>query len=118
MKTLYERLGGESGVRKIVNDVLDKNQSNPKIGHYFDDVDMDKLKNTVFEFFSMGIGGPHQYTGKDMVAAHEGLNISDAEFELGNEDTVEALQENGIENEEIEEVVGILNSMRGDVVGK
>jgi hemoglobin len=58
--SLYERLGGEAGVRKIVNDVLDNNQNNPLIGHHFQHVEMDRLKQLVFEFFSMGTGGPHQ----------------------------------------------------------
>ena len=52
--SLYERLGGEAKVRKIVNDILDKNYNNPDIGHYFRKVDMKKLKQLVFEFFSMG----------------------------------------------------------------
>ena len=116
--SLYERLGEEAGVRKIVNDVLERNKNNPQIGHYFKDVDMAKLKQLVFEFFSMGIGGPHKYTGRDMVTAHEGLNISSEHFEIGNEDTVDALKENGIGDSEIEEVISILNSMKGDVINR
>lgn len=78
--SLYERLGAESGVRKIVNDVLDKNLNNPVIGHHFQKVDMDKLKQLVFEFFSMGTGGPHTYTGRDMRTTHTNLNISEEDF--------------------------------------
>lgn len=116
--SLYERLGGEAGVRKLANEILDHNLNNPAIGHYFQKVDMDKLKQRVFEFFSMGTGGPHQYTGKDMVAAHQGLNITDQEFDIGNDDVVKALKENGVGGTERDEVIGILNSLRGDVVGK
>ncbi len=116
--SLYERLGGASGVRKIVSDILDKNLSNPSIGHYFKDVDMPKLKQSVFEFFSMGTGGPHQYSGKDMVAAHQGLNISNSDFDQGNDDTIAALKESGVDDELIEDVMKILESMRADIVGK
>lgn len=116
--TLYERLGGESGIRKIANDVLDKNLRNPHIGHHFRNVDMDRLKQLVFEFFSMGTGGPHQYTGRDMLTAHTGLNISEKDFQLANNDTIEALEENGVGKTEINEVIAILNSMKGEVVGK
>ncbi|MFC0775502.1 group I truncated hemoglobin [Terrimonas alba] len=114
--SLYERLGGEQGLRKIVNDILDKNFSNPKIGHHFKNVDMDKLKQLVFEFFSMGIGGSHIYTGRDMRSAHADLGISQRDFSLGNDDVSEALKENGVSKAEIDEVIGILNSMKGDVV--
>ncbi len=116
--TLYERLGGEPGVRKIVNDILDKNAGNPLIGHYFRNINMDRLKQLVFEFFSMGIGGPHQYTGRDMLTTHSGLNISEADFQFANNDTVKALEENGVGDAEKDEVIAILDSMKGDVVGK
>lgn len=114
--TLYERLGGEEGVRKIVNDILDRNLNNPVIGHHFQKVDMDKLKQLVFEFFSMGIGGPHTYTGRDMRTAHTNLNISEVDFLRGNYDVVLALEDNGVGEAEKNEVIAILDSMKNDVV--
>ena len=78
--SLYERLGGEAKVRKIVNDILDKNYNNPDIGHYFRNVDMKKLKQLVFEFFSMGTGGSHKYTGRDMRTSHASLKINEEDF--------------------------------------
>lgn len=114
--TLYERLGGETGVRKIVDNVLDKNLSNPEIGHHFQKVDMNRLKQLVFEFFFMGTGGPHQYTGRDMRTAHMNLNITEEDFLKANHDTMLALEENGVGERERNEVISILNSMINDVV--
>jgi hemoglobin len=114
--SLYERLGGESGVRKFVNDVLDKNFNNPLIGHHFQNIDMHRLKQLVFEFFSMGTGGPHQYTGRDMRTTHAGLNISEEDFLSGNDDVLRALEENGIGQVEKNEVIAILNSMKEDII--
>lgn len=115
--TLYERLGGEAKVRKIVNDVLDRNFNNPMIGHHFKKVDMPKLKQLVFEFFSMGTGGPHAYTGREMRASHKGLNITADDFERANIDTIIALRENGVGETEANEIIAILDSMKHDVVG-
>lgn len=115
-QSLYERLGGEVIVRKFVNDVLDKNSNNPLIGHHFQHIDMDKLKSLVFEFFSMGTGGPHHYTGRDLPASHLHLNISDEDFEIANQDTIQAMEENGIGQQEQNEVMAILNSLKGSVV--
>ena len=114
--TLYERLGGEAKVRKIVNDVLDRNYNNPIIGHHFKKVDMDKLKQLVFEFFSMGTGGPHAYTGREMRASHKGLNITEDDFDQANIDTITALKENGVGETEANEIIAILDSMRNDVI--
>jgi len=114
--SLYQRLGGETRVRKIVNDILDKNLSNPLIGHHFRSIDMNKLKQLVFEFFSMGTGGPHHYTGRDMRSSHANLNITEQDFEIANEDTLAAMEENGVSEEDKKEIISILNSMKSDVV--
>lgn len=115
-RTLYERLGGETGVRSLAEDVLEKNLNNPQIGHYFHCIDMAKLKQLVFEFFSNGIGGPHTYTGRDMISTHTGLNISEHDFEIANEDTVHVLKEHGAGEEEIRDVMAILNSLKDQVI--
>ncbi len=116
VKSLYERLGGEPGVRKLVNDVLDKNAGNPLIGHHFSKVDMNKLKQLVFEFFSMGTGGPHTYTGRDMRTTHANLHITEKDFSDANNDTLLAMEENGVAQAEKEEVIAILDSLKNDVV--
>ncbi|MEO5999204.1 MAG: group 1 truncated hemoglobin [Chitinophagaceae bacterium] len=116
-KSLYERLGAEQGVRNIVNDVLDKNANNPLIAHHFKNIDMDKLKQLVFEFFSMGIGGPHSYTGRDMRTSHTGMNINEEEWVTATDDTLWALDTNGIGQVEKNEVIAILESLKGDIVG-
>ena len=116
--TLFERLGGEIKVRKIVNDVLDKNSNNPLIAHHFSNIDMKGLKEKAFEFFSMGTGGPHQYTGKDMRTAHANMNISAEEYDSATEDTLSALDDNGIGQEEKNEVLAILEHLKGDIVTK
>ena len=115
--TLYEKLGTELGVRKIVNDVLDKNANNPLIGYHFINTDMDKLKQLVFEFFSMGTGGPHKYTGRDMRTSHTGMHINETEWASATDDTVWALDTNGVGQAEKNEVIAILESLKGDIVG-
>ena len=42
--------------------------------------------------------------------------ISETDFNIGNDDVEKALKENGVADTEINEVISILNSMKGDVV--
>lgn len=114
--TLYKRLGEEPGVRKIVSDVLDINSTNPIIAHHFSKTDMKKLKQLVFEFFSMGTGGPHQYTGRDMRTAHADMKINEKEWISASDDMLLALDKNGIGQDEKDEVMAILESFRRDIV--
>jgi hemoglobin len=116
-KSLFERLGKEAGIRKIVNDVIDKHSSNPIIGHHFRNTNMDKHKQLVFEFFSMETGGPNKYNGRDMRTSHTDMHINEEEWVSATDDTISALDQNGIGEKEKNEVIAILESLKGDIVG-
>ncbi len=100
------------------NSFEDVHFNNPHVGHYFQCIDMTKPKQLVFEFFSYGLGGPHTYTGRDMIPAHTGLNISERDFEIANEDSVHVIREHGAGEEEIHDVMAILNSLKDQIILK
>ncbi len=114
--TLYERLGGESGLSSIVRDVITNHMNNPTIKTRFQDSDTDKLHRLSLEFFGMGSGGPQKYTGKDMKEAHRGMNISEEEFLAVVDDVMLALDKNNIAADARNEVLGILHSLKRDVI--
>lgn len=114
--SLYERLGGTTGIENIANDLVDLHVANPTIAPRFVDSDPDVLKNAAATFFISGTGGPQVYEGKDMLAAHKGMNISASEFMAVLDDALEALAKNGIGQREQEEVLFVLYSMRSDIV--
>jgi len=114
--SLYERLGGADGLSKIVKNTLDNHLNNPIVSTRFQASDMKDLHRLAVEFFGMGSGGPEQYTGRDMRKAHKGMNISEQEFVAVIDDILKALDDNNIEGEARTEVLGILYSMKGDIV--
>jgi hemoglobin len=115
-ETLYQRLGGEEGISAIVRDTLDLHLKNPLINARYQDKDAEKLHRLSVEFFSMGSGGPAKYTGRDMRETHKGMNISEQEFIAVIDDILEALDKNNIAPETKTEVLGILYSMKGEIV--
>ena len=117
MASLYERLGETDGINKIANDLVDLHMSNPIISGRFADKDAAVLKNGAATFFIAGTGGPNVYEGQDMLATHTDMNISDAEFTAALDDALESLRMNDVGQREQEEVLFVLYSMKGDVVG-
>ena len=115
--SLYERLGGPNKIREICTDIYDNHASNPRIKSRFVDSNRDAVIQTVWEFFCSGIGGPETYTGKDMVTAHRGMNISGDEFVEVCDDVMAALDKNNIGQKEKDEVLCILYSMKSDIIG-
>jgi hemoglobin len=115
--SLYERLGSVDGISRIVRDVITNHLANPLIKSRYESVkDMDRLHRVSTEFFCMGAGGPEAYTGKDMIAAHKGMNVSEQEFVTVVDDVVAALDKNGIDAQTKTDVIGILFSLKPQVV--
>ena len=115
-ESLYERLGGTEGITIIANDVVDNHVANKTIATRFAETDIPALKKAAATFFISGTGGPDVYKGKDLLAAHKGMNISAAEFMAVLDDSLSALQKNNIGQREQEEVLFALYSMRSQIV--
>jgi len=76
--TLYERLGGTDGVTSIVKSGVEKHLANPNIKTRYENVeDLDATAQKVVELFTVGSGGPGEYTGRSMEETHKGMNISE-----------------------------------------
>lgn len=114
--SLYERLGGTEGITKIASDLVDLHLKNPRISTRFAESDVDFLKNGAATFFITGSGGPAVYQGNDMLETHKGMNIDSDEFLSVLDDAMSALDKNGVNQREKEEVLFILYSMKADVV--
>lgn len=112
---LYERLGGQSGIHAIVENVWENHVSNPLVKNRYAASDPENVKRLVREFFGAGIGGPETYTGRDMLTAHKGMNINDEEFVAVIDDVLKALDQNNVGQKERDEVLCILYSMKAEI---
>jgi hemoglobin len=116
-KSLYDRLGRFDGITRIVHDVMEAHLANPLIAPRFQLVkDMDHAKKMAVEFFCGGCGGPERYTGRDLLAAHKGMNINEQEFMAAVDDILAALEKNDVDPPTRGEVSAILYSMKGQVL--
>jgi hemoglobin len=116
MPSLYQRLGGAERIAAVVDDALDRHAANPLLAPRFRGKDLPKLKQLGTQFFCMGSGGPQRYEGRELRAAHSGMNISEQELTAAIDDFVAALQAQRVGPAEINEVVGILFSLKGEVL--
>jgi len=117
-RSLYTRLGGAEGIRRIIDDVIAAHLNNPVVSERFRKAeDLGRLKSKAWEFFCAGAGGPETYTGKDMISAHKGMNITEAEYDAVTDDILSALAKNRIDDATARDVTAILNSLRSQVIG-
>lgn len=115
--SLYDRLGRFDGITRIVHDVMDAHLANPAIRTRFEAAkDLDHAKKMAVEFFCAGCGGPECYTGRDLLSAHKGMNISEQEYMAAMDDILAALAKNDIDPTTRSEVTAVLYSLKGQVI--
>lgn len=115
-QSLYQRLGGAERIAAVVDEALDRHAANPLLAPRFRGKDLPRLKQLGTQFFCMGSGGPQAYEGRDMRSAHTGMNISEQELIAAIDDIVAALQTQQVGAAEVSEVIGILYSLKGEVL--
>ena len=121
--SLYERLGGEEELITIVDEVLEAHMSNPTISArflpYLERPEyVQQLKKHTVNFFCAGAGGPQQYGGRDMTTTHRGMNINATEYMCVIDDIMEVLDKHGKSEDTKKDVLAILYSLKGLMIGK
>jgi len=74
--SLFDRLGGEEPVRKLVEAFYDRVLADPELAFFFEKTPMEKLRQMQFEFFVVALDGPIEYTGRPIHLVHHGMNIT------------------------------------------
>ena len=115
--SLFDRLGGQDGITRLVTDIVDNHYANPLIRSRFEQIkDRAAVERHSVEFLCAGSGGPQAYTGRDMLTTHKGMNISEQELVAAIDDIVTAMNKNQLDQAVQNEVVAILYSLKGDVL--
>jgi len=118
--SLFEQIGGEAAVDAAVDLFYRKVLTDDSISHFFEDTDMDAQRAKQKSFLTMAFGGPNNYTGQQLREAHaplvaKGLNESHFAAVAGHLQAT--LQELGVAENLIEQVMAIAASTHDDVLG-
>ena len=114
--SLYDRLGGASGVAAISNALIDRVSSDPKLSQSFKDTNLDHIKKMLAEQLCDLSGGPCHYSGDSMKDVHAGHHISEAEFYGMVTDLRDILKEQHVSLGATNELLRLLAPMKRDVV--
>ena len=134
-QALFERLGGEAGLSNIVADFLPRVLQDPRVnwqrrgvktGGWFtrgqpvawspSPANTAILHKHLVQFLALATGGPARYEGKDMKAAHDGMKITNSEFDAAIGDLKASLDKLQIPNKEQKELLAIIESTRPQIV--
>jgi hemoglobin len=134
-KSLYERLGGEKGIRGIMDDFVTRAVADPRVNWERKGIkrggvmgvggkpvewkptpqNVEQLSKHLTQFVSLATGGPAHYDGRDMKEAHKGMKITNAEYDAAIGDLKAALDAARVPTEEQKELLSIVESTRPQV---
>ena len=119
--SLFERLGGRSGINSLADDAVARHMENPVIQArfrpYLDTPEkLATLKKHLCDFMETGTGGKALYTGRSMEDAHRGMNISEAEYMAAIDDILSALRKRGVDEQTQNDVLAITYSLKTQIM--
>jgi hemoglobin len=92
----WKAFHGTEGIARIVDDLVARNQADPRISDIFKGNDMVRLRRTLKEQFCYILGGGCDYTGRDMAAAHKDMGIQQADMAALVENLQAAMRAEGV----------------------
>ena len=122
-KSLYDRLGGKTAIVAVVDEFVSRVSADTRINAFFKDTASDparlaSFKSKLVDQICEASGGPCKYTGKDMKTAHQGMGISETDFNALVEDLSGALDKFKVAAADKNQLLGVLGPMKGDIVEK
>lgn len=116
--TIYENLGEKEGIEAAVDRFYERVLDDDRLAGFFEDSDMDRLRTHQTLFLTMVTGGPEEYEGRDMRAAHEGLDITEEEFGLVADHLAATLAEFDVPDEQADAILMQVAGLKDEIVGQ
>jgi hemoglobin len=119
---LFERIGGEAALMAAVDLFYNKVLSDELTRPFFEGLDMAAQTKKQVAFMSRAFGGPEEYRGRDLRAAHANLvkfkGLGDAHFDAVAGHLKATLEELGVAPDLVAEALGIVASTRNEVLSR
>lgn len=115
---LYQRLGGEPVVTAIVDSFIERFADDTRVAPTFAKTDIPKFRRLLIEQICNLTGGGCPYTGRTMPASHEGLKITESQFNAIVEDLQDAMNRQRIPIGLQNELIATLAPLREGIIHK
>lgn len=114
---MYQTIGGDAGIRRVVDHFYERLWADPELRHYFERIDRDALKRHQAQFLTFALGGGvDAYQGRSLGSAHADLAITDAAFTKVAWHLTATLEELDVERSLILIINGFVEGARRQVV--
>lgn len=114
--SLYEQLGGMPTIERIAGNFVNEIGHDQHIAVHFQETNLDRFYSKMVEHLCMVADGPCEYTGDSMLDIHEGMNITEAEFNQTVDLLINAMDKSGVSMRLRNKLLGKLAPLRGEII--
>jgi hemoglobin len=119
--SLYKRLGGYDALALVTDDFVGRLVSDKQLARFFGGVSTDsrkRIRQLVLDQLCAATGGPCIYIGRSMRASHEGLGITEDDWNTAVKLLGETLAKFKVPKAEQAELAKLLTTLKPDIVDK
>jgi len=114
--TLYDRLGRHKGIRAVVDAFYDKLLADEELGSFFENADMEKLRETQTDFLCDAAGGPETYDAEPVREAHLHVPFTPEHIQRAIDLLDETLDEFDVPDDDADKVVQAVAAYEDDLL--
>jgi hemoglobin len=119
--SLYKRLGGYDALAAVADDWLGRLIKDEKLGRFFNGVSLDsqkRIRQLALDQLCAATGGPCFYIGRNTRTVHEGLGITEADWDLSVKHLIASLDKFKVGKAEKDDLLKALGTLKKDIVDK
>ena len=117
--SLYKRLGGYDALAAAVDDFIGRMAGDPQLAKFFAGHSKDSLariRQLVVDQLCAATGGPCIYIGRDMKSSHQGMGITEADWNTAVGHLVATLDKFKVPEPEKKEFLALASTLKADIV--
>jgi hemoglobin len=115
--TPYERIGGADAVASLVDAFYERVLADEELAPFFENADMERLREMQRMLFTAALGGPSTYEGRPIAHVHQGRGIRRAHFQRFVEHLFETLEASDLDERDKREMIARINTYSSEILG-
>jgi len=118
-KSLYHRLGGYDAIAAVTDDFIGRLATDKQLGKFFvghSTNSLQRIRQLVVDQICAATGGPCVYIGRDMKSVHQGLGISEDDWNVAVKHLVATLDKFKVPEKEKSDLLAAVSTMKNDIV--
>lgn len=118
-QSLYSRLGGYDAISAVVHELLSRLRADSQLGRFWDNRGDDGIareKQLLIDYLCTNSGGPILYTGRDNQTTHQGMGITEQDWDIFIQHLKQTLAHFEVPETEADDVISFIETTKADIV--